>query len=83
MNVHKLHVCVLVAQSCPTLCDPVDPSCQVPPFMGFSRQKYWSGLPFPSPEGLSDPGIEPRPPASQADSLPAEPPGLRAQGRDG
>ena len=40
--------------------------------MGFSRQKYWSGLPFPSPEDLPDPGIEPRSPALQADSLPTE-----------
>ena len=32
----------------------------VPPSMGFSRQEYWSGLPFPSPEDLPDPGIEPR-----------------------
>ena len=38
--------------------------------MGFSRQKYWSGLPFPSPRDLPDPGIEPRAPALQADSLP-------------
>ena len=40
--------------------------------MEFSRQEYWSGLPFPSPEDLSDPGSEPRSPASQADSLPLE-----------
>ena len=33
---------------------------QTPPSMGFSRQRYWSGLPFPSPEDLPDPGIEPR-----------------------
>ena len=43
--------------------------------MGFSRQEYWSGLPFPSPGHLPDPGIEPRSPASQADALPTEPPG--------
>ena len=43
--------------------------------MGFSRQEYWSGLPFPSPEDLPDPGIEPRSPALQADALPSEPPG--------
>ena len=42
--------------------------------MGFSRQEYWSGLSFPSPED-PDPGIEPRFPAFQADSLPCEPPG--------
>ena len=38
---------------------------QAPLSMGFSRQKYWSGLPFPSPGGLPDPGIEPRSPALQ------------------
>ena len=43
--------------------------------MGFSRQEYWSGLSFPSPGDLPDPGIRPRPPALQADSLPSEPPG--------
>ena len=37
--------------------------------MGFSRQEYWSGLPFPSPRNLPNPGIKPRSPASQADSL--------------
>ena len=40
--------------------------------MGFSRQEYWSGSPFPSPEDLPDPRIEPRSPALQADSLPTE-----------
>ena len=43
--------------------------------MGFSRQEYWSGLPFPSPGDLPDPAIEPRSPALQADSLPCKPPG--------
>ena len=43
-----------VAQSCLTLCDPVDCRSSVPPSMGFSRQEYWSGLPFPSP-GESSP----------------------------
>ena len=42
--------------------------------MGFSRQVCWSGLPFPSPGDLPNPGIEPRSPALQADSLPSEPP---------
>ena len=45
------------------------------PSMGFSRQEYWSGLPFPSPGDLPDPGIEPGSPALQADALPSEPPG--------
>ena len=43
--------------------------------MEFSRQVYWSGLPFPPPGTLPDPEIEPRPPALQADSLSSEPPG--------
>ena len=43
---------------------------QAPLFMGFSRQEYWSGLPFPSPGDLPDPGIEPVSPALQAISLP-------------
>ena len=43
--------------------------------MGFSRQEYWSGLPFPSPGDLPDPGIEPGSPALQADALTSEPPG--------
>ena len=43
--------------------------------MGFSRQKYWSGLPFPSPGDLPNPGIEPRSPALEADALTSEPPG--------
>ena len=41
--------------------------------MEFSRQEYWSGLPFPSPEDLPDPGIEPGSPALRADALPSEP----------
>ena len=43
--------------------------------MGFSRQEYWTGLPFPPPGDLHDPGIEPRSPALQAEALPSEPPG--------
>ena len=46
-----------------------------PPSMGFSRQEYWSGLPFPSPGDLPNPGIEPRSPALQTDALPSKPPG--------
>ena len=71
-------VAVLVAQSCLTLCDPMDCSppwtvaCQAPLSMGFSKQEYWSGLPFPFPEDLPDPGIEPRSPALQAEFLPPE-----------
>ena len=48
---------------------------QAPLSMGFSRQEYWSGYPFPSPGDLPNPGIEPRSPTLQVDSLPCEPPG--------
>ena len=48
---------------------------QTPQSMGFSRQEYWSGLPFPSPGDLPDPGIKPRSPIFQADALTSEPPG--------
>ena len=46
---------------------------QGPLYMGFSRQEYWSGLPFPSPGDLPDPGTEPGYAALQADALPSEP----------
>ena len=66
-----------VPQSCLTLCDPMD--CSLPGFsslsMGFSRQEYWSGLPFPSPGDLPDPGIEPESPALEANSSTSEPSG--------
>ena len=52
------HACS-VLQSCLTLCDPWTAAHQAPLSMGFSRQEYWSGLPFPPPEDLPDPGIEP------------------------
>ena len=48
---------------------------QAPLSMGFSRQEYWSGLPFPSPGDLPNLGIKPRSPTLQADSLPAKPQG--------
>ena len=51
-------------------------ACQTPLSLGFFRQEYWSGLPFPSPGDLPSPGIEPWSPALQADSLPAELPVL-------
>ena len=51
---------------------------QGPPSMGFSRQEYWSGVPFPSPGDLPDPGIEPRTHALRADALTSEPPGKTA-----
>ena len=52
-----------VVQLCLTLCNPME----------FSRPEYWSGWCFPSPGNLPNPGIKPRSPALQADSLPAEP----------
>ena len=63
-------------KSCPTLATPWTIVHQAPPSMGFSRQEYWSGLPFPSPGDLPNPGIEPRSPALQADALTSEPPGF-------
>ena len=69
-------VCVLIAQSCLTLCDPMDCSLpgSSPLSMEFSKQEYWSGLPCPPPGDLPNPGIGPRSPALQEDSLPSEPP---------
>ena len=65
---------VLVAQSFLTLYDHMDCSLPVSLSVEFSKQEYWSWLPFPSPGDLSDPGIEAGSPALQADSLPSEPP---------
>ena len=67
---------LLVAQLCPTLCDPAD--CYTPASlsMGFSRQEYWSRLPFSPPGDLPDTEIEPASPVSpalQANSLLLEP----------
>ena len=54
-----VYVCVYVyAQLCPTLCDSWTVACQASLALEFSRQEYWSGLPFPSPGDLPDPGIE-------------------------
>ena len=58
---------VKVDQSCPTLYDPKS--------IEFSRPEYWNGQPFPSPGDLPNPGIEPRSPTLQEDSLPAKPQG--------
>ena len=70
----------IVTQSCPTLCDPLPhptwtSAHQALLSMEFSRQGYWSRLPFPSPGDLPDLGIKPGSPASQADALPSELPG--------
>ena len=59
----------LIAKSRPALASPWAVACQAPLSMGFSREEYWSGLPFLSPGDLPDPGIEPGSPVLQADSL--------------
>ena len=69
---------VKVTQSCPTLCNPCTAACQVPLSIEFSRQEYWSGLPFPSPGRLPNRGTEFTFPASSALSgviFTTEPPG--------
>ena len=53
------HTACSIAQPCATLCDPRTVACQAPLSMGFSRQEYWSGLPFLPPDNLPDSGIEP------------------------
>ena len=68
-------VCVLVAQSHLTICDPKIVAHQALQSMEFSRQEYWSGLPFPSSGDLPDTGVKPLSSALQADSLPSELPG--------
>ena len=65
----KIMVGGLVIKSCPTLANPWTSACQTPLSMEFSRHEYWSGLPFPSPGDLPDPGTEPESPALQTDSL--------------
>ena len=70
MNFFFLLMCALVAFSTPWTV-----ACQAPLFMGFSRQEYWSGLPFSSPGDLPDPGIKPGSLALQADASPSEPQG--------
>ena len=60
-------------------CNPMDCSLPGSLSMGFSRQEYWSGLPFPSPGDLPEPGIEAGSPISQADALPSEPPGKQRE----
>ena len=66
-----------VAQSCLTLCYPMDSSLhRAPPSVGFSRQEYWGGLPFPFPGNLPNQGIEPRSPTLYTDALPSELPGI-------
>ena len=70
-------VCVLVLSPARLFVTLWDVAHYAPLSMGFSREEYRSELPFPSPGDLPDPGIEPRSPALQADSLPSELPGKR------
>ena len=73
----SMHAYMLSRLSCIQLfVIPWTIACQAPLSMGFSRQEYWSGLPFLSPGDLPDPGIEPASPTLQADSLPSEPLGF-------
>ena len=65
-------VCAKFLQSCLTLCNLRTIARQALLSMGFPRQEYWSGLPFPSTGDLPNPRIKPRPPALKADSLPTE-----------
>ena len=69
-------ILILVTKSCPTLCDPMDCTIayQAPPPMGFSRQEHWSGLPFPFPGDLLNPGIEPESPELADGFFTTEPP---------
>ena len=71
----RVVVAGLVAKLCLTLWDPTDCSPPGSSFHGISRQEYWSGLPFPSPGDLPDPGIKPASPALAGRSFTAEPPG--------
>ena len=64
-------ICLVVS----SFATPWTVAFQDPLSMGFSRQEHWSGLPFPSPGDLPDPGIKPSSPALQVDSLLSEPPG--------
>ena len=77
MSVRALRECM--SESCPVLSDSFTTlqiiACRVPLSMEFSRQEYWSGLPFPSPGDLPDPGIKSRSPALQAESLLSDSPG--------
>ena len=69
---YEFHGGGLVIKLCPTLAIQWTVARQAPLSMGFSRQEYWSGLPFPSPGDFPDAGIEPGSPALQADDLPTE-----------
>ena len=72
-------VCVLLLSHVRVFVTPGTVACQAPLSMELSRENYWSGLLCPSPGDLLDPGIKPRFPALQADSLPSEPPHGKCQ----
>ena len=69
LYIHNSGSVGLVTKSCATLATSWTVAHEAPLSMGFPRQEYWSGLPFPPPEDFPDPGIEPRSHALQADSL--------------
>ena len=66
--------CGSITKLCTILATPWTAACQAPMSIGFFRQEYWNGLPFPSPADILNPGIEPLSPALQADSLATESP---------
>ena len=76
-------MCVLVAQSCPTLCDPTDCSPPGSPVHGIFQAKVLEWVAFASPGGLLKPGIEPGSSALKADALPSEKMELKRQKRPG
>ena len=69
------HACIQSLSHVQLFATPWTVAHQNPMSMGFSRQEFWSGLPFPSPGDLSDPGIKPGSPALQAGALPSKLPG--------
>ena len=71
----RVCVCAQLLSCVPFFAAPWTAACQAPLSMEFSRQEHWSGLSFPPPRDLPDPGTEPASPALQVDSLPPEPPG--------
>ena len=72
---HKVKVKVKSLSRVRLFATPWTVAYQAPPSMGFSRQEYWSGLPFPSPEDPPNPGIKPRSPTLLVDALTSKPPG--------
>ena len=74
-SLKNISACVCMLSCIQLFAAPRTVAHQAPLSIGFSRQEYWSGLPFPSLGHLPDPGIEHRSPASQADSFPSMPPG--------